>query len=189
MPIARVDRVDPIRLELPIAPHRVPSLREGMRVRIAVDGLEGPERRGTLSRIPPAARPADGLFVCEVQVPNPDSTLRAGYVARGIIERGTYRGVIVLPRGAVEEDAQGRLRLALLDGTSPPSGTERRVESVTLADVVRLDARVLVRDAGLAGRFAVIAGPRPLPGGTAVRAFAEGSEAEPRVAGRAGSGR
>jgi RND family efflux transporter MFP subunit len=191
VPVAGVDQVDPIRLELPLAPHRVPSLRKGMTVRVTVDGLEldGAERQGTLSRIPPRARPGDGLFVCEVLIPNPDGALRAGYVARGVIERGRHAGVVALPRGAVEEDAHGCLRLALLAGTGTPDGGERRIESITLRDVVRLDALVLVRDPGLAGRFAVIAGPRPLPDGSTVRAFAEGSEAEPRVAGSGAGGR
>jgi len=189
VPIATVDRVDPIRLELRLAPHRVPSLREGMAVRVAVDGLDGPERTGTLTRIPPRARRPDGLFVCEVSIPNAGGTLRAGYVARAVIERGTFRNVVALPRGAVEEDAQGVVRLALLAGGEKPDGGERRVETIALRDVTRLDDQVLVRDAGVAGRFAVIAGPRPLPDGTAVRAFPEGAESEPRVAGAAGTGR
>lgn len=182
--VARVDQVDPMRLELALAPHRVPTLRAGMRVRIAVDGLERPERIGTLSRIPPSARLHDGLFVCEVLVQNPDGDLRAGYVVRALIERGTFNGVVALPRSAVEEDAHGVLRLALIQaaGDQVSSGSEQRVETIVLPDAVRLDDRVLARDPALAGRLAVIAGPRPLPNGTTVRAFRENREAEPRVA-------
>ncbi len=188
VPLCTIDQVDPIRLELPLPPHRVPSLRAGMTVRIAVDGMPGPPRVGTLSRIPPRARAADGLFVCEILVANPDGRLRAGYVARGTIERGRFEGVVALPRGAVEEDAHGVLRLAVLAGSAPADGSERQVESLALEQAIRLDARVLVPSRGLVGRLAVIAGPRPLPHGTTVRAFAEGSETEPRVAGSSDTG-
>jgi hypothetical protein len=41
---------------------------------------------------------------------------------------------------------------------------------------------VLVWDLTLVGKWAVIAGPRPLAAGTVVRPFAEGSEGAPRLA-------
>ncbi len=165
MPVVVLAETDPLILDAPVAPHRVPGLAEGSPSRVSVDGRPGAPLPGELTRIPPSPDPATRLFRLEISVPNHDGALRPGLVAHAEVQTTVHRGVLVLPRSAIEEGPGEAVTVRVVEG-----GIAR---SIVVGDPLRRGEVVLVRSPALEGRDLVVRGPRPLPDGTRVRPVPE----------------
>jgi membrane fusion protein (multidrug efflux system) len=70
-------------------------------------GFEGLEAQGAISWVSPEADRMTGKFKVEVEVPNPDLTLRSGVIGRAQISKNILRDVITVPRDALMEGRHG----------------------------------------------------------------------------------
>lgn len=113
--VARV--VDPYVLQLEgyATGSSVAYLREGSLARVSVNG--SPEvMEGRVSWVSMEADPQTGKFAVEVDVPNPDLSMRAGLVARADVLKRTHQSVIAIPRDALVDGERGPEVFVVEDG-------------------------------------------------------------------------
>ncbi len=98
MPILVVDHAGPLELQSNIDESVTSSLRTGMKIPVAVNGLT---LTGTLSEIVPAADPASHTILVKIQIPA-EKQLKAGMFGTAQISIGSHKAVFV-PMSAVVE--------------------------------------------------------------------------------------
>lgn len=79
------------------------GVREGQDVRVRVDAIPGRVFAGRLDRIYPAASTQSRNFPVRVRIDDSSEEIRPGMFARGEIVVGVGRGVLLVPKDAVEE--------------------------------------------------------------------------------------
>jgi multidrug efflux pump subunit AcrA (membrane-fusion protein) len=101
-----------VKLVLGVVERKLPLLRKGQRVQVEIQALAAQAaivgdakeltkpREGLVTIVPPAANSVTGLFNVEIELPNPESLLRAGMVGRAIVTVMERRALAV-PADAV----------------------------------------------------------------------------------------
>jgi membrane fusion protein (multidrug efflux system) len=100
-PAFKLVALDPLRVEAGVPARDVGLVQPGQIVRLTFPAEPGPPREGVVARVGPEADPRSRTFPVEIEVPNPDRTLRSGMVARAEIVVGERQGVTLVPEGAV----------------------------------------------------------------------------------------
>lgn len=77
-------------------------VRPGQPVRIVLEGVSGPPREATISRVSASVDPASRTVKARVELPNRDRTLRAGAFLRAQVRVAGERGALLLPRDALQ---------------------------------------------------------------------------------------
>jgi RND family efflux transporter MFP subunit len=99
MPIMRLVKIDPLRLQLEVPERESVAVRPGQDVRLSVEG-DTNLYTGRLGRIAPAIRAADRMLQVEADIPNP-GTLRAGLFARAQIIVNKSEESLSVPTNAI----------------------------------------------------------------------------------------
>lgn len=100
VPILTVERVDTLRVFVPVNERDAAGVKVGLSAHVEVDALEGRSYAGTVSRVSPAFDPVTRTLDAEVQLKNPGE-LRSGMYGRGAIVLAVHPKAIVVPAGAV----------------------------------------------------------------------------------------
>jgi len=172
-PVARV--VDPYVLKLSgtLTEREVAWLQEGASAQIRLTGLAAPVP-GRVAWLAFEADPMTGKFGVEVHVSNADLALRAGVIGRATIHKRTHADVLVVPRDAVMESAQGHIVYVV-------NGDRARRRAITLGQD---QGMLVVVASGLdVGERVVVRGHRDLVEGALVQIT---ETATARDGGRAG---
>jgi RND family efflux transporter MFP subunit len=120
--VALVD-LSELEVEAAIPASDIPGVRLGQDVAFVVEGFDDRRFTGRIDRIAPSAIAGSRSIMVYAVVPNADGTLRSGMFAKGHVTLGR-RDALVLPIGAIREDAEGALVYAVDEGVLE----KRRVE-------------------------------------------------------------
>jgi len=99
--ILTVDRVDVMRIFIPVNERDVSGLAIGQDAHVELDALPGKSYLGKVMRISPAFDPVTRTLDAEIHVQNPGE-LRAGMYGRGAIVTAVHKDAVVVPAGAVQ---------------------------------------------------------------------------------------
>ena len=99
--ILTVERIDILRMFVPVNERDVAGLRLGQDAHVELDAFPGKTFLGKVTRISPAFDPVTRTLDAEVQIKN-TGELRSGMYGRGAIVVDVHRGALVLPAGAVQ---------------------------------------------------------------------------------------
>ncbi len=94
-------RSDPLKYSGTVPERAALDLRPGQAVRLQVDPVPGRAFEGRIARVSPAVDVLNRTVALEAQVPNPQSLLKPGLFARGVIETRKESGVAFVPEAAV----------------------------------------------------------------------------------------
>ena len=99
--ILTVERIDVLRMFIPVNEGDVAGLRIGQDAHVELDAFPDRSFLGKVVRISPAFDPVTRTLDAEVQIKN-SGELRSGMYGRGAIVAEVHRGALVLPVGAVQ---------------------------------------------------------------------------------------
>lgn len=123
-PVVTLVRTDPLRLRLPVSERSAAEVKLGQPVRFTVDGLDGPPREGTVSRLGAVVERGNRTRLVEATVANADGMLLPGAFCRADIVVVAAEPVLVVPKTAIATFA-GVSRVFLVAGE--PSRAEGRI--------------------------------------------------------------
>ena len=97
-------RMDPIRISFYASERNLPKIERGQKAEVKLRAYPGETFYGEVTRVAPAADPDTRLFPVEIEIPNPDHSIRPGMYAEidVIVEKGE-QGVWV-PKEAIREE-------------------------------------------------------------------------------------
>lgn len=100
-PILQVQRVDVLRVFVPVNERDAAGVRSGLAAHVEFDALPGKRFTGTVVRVSPAFDPVARTLDAEVHLQNPGD-LRPGMYGRGAIVTEVHRDAVVVPAAAVQ---------------------------------------------------------------------------------------
>lgn len=100
--ILTVQRLDVLRVFVPVNERDVTQLRTGQEAHLELDALPGRSIQGKVVRVSPSLDPTSRTVDAEVQVPNPEGLLRPGMYGRAAIVTDVHRGAVVVPATALQ---------------------------------------------------------------------------------------
>ncbi len=114
-PLARLVRLDPVRLRLEVSERDAPAVRVGQTVRVELEALGRPID-GLLARLGPEIGAQNRVLWAEAELENPDGSLRPGSFARAEIVLDAEARALVVPRDALVRFAGVDKVFAVEDG-------------------------------------------------------------------------
>jgi len=100
--ILTVQRLDTLRVFVPVNERDVERLRVGQEAHLELDALPGRTIQGRVVRVSPSFDPVARTLDAEIQVPNPGALLRPGMYGRAAIVTEVHPDGIVVPASAVQ---------------------------------------------------------------------------------------
>jgi RND family efflux transporter MFP subunit len=100
--ILTIQRLDVLRVFVPVNERDVAQLRVGQDAHVEVDALPGRSFQGKVARVSPAFDPGARTLDAEVQLANPGGALRPGMYGRAAIVTDVHRGAVVIPSPTVQ---------------------------------------------------------------------------------------
>lgn len=101
-PILTIQRLDTLRVFVPVNERDVSRLAVGQEARLELDALPGRAIEGRVVRISPAFDPIARTLDAEVQVQNRDGRLRPGMYGRAAIVTDVHHDALVVPASALQ---------------------------------------------------------------------------------------
>ncbi len=99
--VARLVRINPLRLVLSVPELEVGKIQKGQTVNFTVDAYPGERFHGTVKRISPALDPETRTLTVEAEVPNEQRILKPGLFASAQLELEAERPAVRVPASAV----------------------------------------------------------------------------------------
>jgi RND family efflux transporter MFP subunit len=112
--ILTVQRVDVLRVFVPVNERDVAGLQVGQEAHVEVDAMPDRRYQGKVVRISPSFDPVTRTLDAEVHIQNPGE-LRPGMYGRGVVVTGVHKGAVVVPAAAVQISS-GRHYVFRLEG-------------------------------------------------------------------------
>lgn len=100
--ILTVARTEILRVFIAVRERDAVSVAIGQKAHVELDAIPGKSFEGSVVRLAPAFDPLTRTLDAEVQLENPNGTLRPGMYGRGAIVLQMHPGAIVVPAGAVQ---------------------------------------------------------------------------------------
>lgn len=97
-PILRIVNLSTMVTAANVPERQLSKLRVGTTAQIEVDALPGAVVKGRVARISPVLDPATRTALVEVEIPNPNATLKAEMFARVTLDLASTRKAILIPR-------------------------------------------------------------------------------------------
>ena len=160
-PVAMLQDLSSLRATIGIPETDIAFFRVGSPAQVAVDAYPDRALEGRIAYIAPNATRPGRNFQAEIEVANPDGTLRAGLIVRARLERRRYEEAVVISRDLLVE-RDGILHAFVLEG-----GGEAAMRAVSLGPD---EGDLVVVTAGLeVGETLIVGGHRSLLDGQPVR--------------------
>ncbi|MYN43942.1 efflux RND transporter periplasmic adaptor subunit [Pseudoduganella sp. FT93W] len=179
MPVFSIVNLSELTLEAQVPAAEIPRVKIGQEVKFRVDGFQGREFAGKVSRINPATEAGSRAMLVYIAVRNEDSALRAGMFAKGSI---------VTDRS----DVSPIIPLTALRGNQNEPVVYQIVAGKVVAQPVKLGLRnedeglVQVRDGLQAGAHVIVAKLEALKPGTPVKLPAATQDSSRQASAEAG---
>jgi len=113
--ILTVQKLDVLRVFVPVNERDVTRLRVGQEARLELDAIDSRSIAGRVVRISPSFDPVARTLDAEVQVANPGGQLRPGMYGRAAIVTDVHREAVVVPASAIQI-SNGRSYVFVLKG-------------------------------------------------------------------------
>lgn len=114
--IARLEKIDPLKLDFRLPEAYVARLRPGQPVRVAVDAWPGQTFGGTVYALETAVDEATRTVLVRARIANPELRLRPGMFARVVLQLGAREKAIWIPEQAVVPRGQDSFVYRVADG-------------------------------------------------------------------------
>ncbi len=124
--ILTIQRLDVVRVFVPVTEHDVAQLRVGEDAHVEVDALPGQSFQGKVVRVSPSFDPAARTLDAEVQLPNPSGVLRPGMYGRASIVTDIHHGAMVLPASAIQISDNQSYVFVVDPSADPPRDAARQ---------------------------------------------------------------
>lgn len=99
--ILTVQRMDVLRVFVPVNERDVAGLQVGQQAQVELDAMPGKRYSGKVVRLSPAFDPVTRTLDAEVHIQNPGE-LRPGMYGRGFITTEVHKDAVVVPAGAIQ---------------------------------------------------------------------------------------
>jgi RND family efflux transporter MFP subunit len=100
--IVTIQKLDTLRVFVPVNERDVAQLRVGQDAHVEVDALPGRTFEGKVVRVAPAFDPLARTLDAEVQLANTAGQLRPGMYGRAAIVTDVHRGALIVPASAIQ---------------------------------------------------------------------------------------
>ncbi|MBT9384966.1 efflux RND transporter periplasmic adaptor subunit [Pseudooceanicola sp. CBS1P-1] len=143
-----------------------PGIHAGQRVELTVEGLGDAAFTGVVDRVNPVAASGTRMLPVYVGLDNPDTQLRGGMFASGLLVMETKADALGVPSEAIRQDPEGTYVLKVVDGVA----TRQAVQTARTWE----GGRVTEVSSGLAAGDIIVAQPlEGLRAGAAIHVIAE----------------
>ena len=115
MKVARIVRIDPLRVELTIPEQYLSQVREGQPVRLTVDAYPGETFTAKVRFVSPSLKTDQRALTVEAVAPNPDGRLKPGLFVTALLQQPAPAPALLVPAAAVETVA-GTSRVFVVKG-------------------------------------------------------------------------
>lgn len=191
-PLATVQQLDPIYVDLSQSSSELLALRkglaagtlgstEGLPVTILLEDGTPFAQQGRLAFTEVSVDPSTGSFALRVQVANPDHVLLPGMYVRAVIGNGVREDALLVPQRGVTRDPKGNAS-AMVVGKDGKVAVRPVTVSRAIGD------QWLVESGLAAGDRVIVAGLQKIKPGIAVQATEAASAASPAVAAKPAAG-
>lgn len=120
MPVVRIVNTEKVKIVAGVPDRFAPEIREGSHVEIRFIGYENPGRQSTISFAGNVIDADTRTYRIEVELPNPDGSLKPEMVADVKIVRRSIPNTLVIPRTAIVRDEHGpNVFIVRYEGTHP----------------------------------------------------------------------
>lgn len=106
-PILRIVNTTRVKVTAGVPERYARDIKAGTPVEVSFQAYEGDRRPGRVSFVGSAVNPDNRTFPIEVEMQNPDRTLKPQMVARLFVTREQLENVLVVPRATVMRDENG----------------------------------------------------------------------------------
>jgi len=158
--IAEVIDVATLEAEVGLTQEEISFVHEGESVNFETDAFSGHAFQGVIVYVGLKASERSGVFPVTIRVRNGDELLRPGMIATFRLPKQRFRQVVVIPRDAVVERADGRVVFVV-------DGNKAREKSVVLG--ATQGDRTVVKEGLDAGEVMVVVGQHSLQDGAWIR--------------------
>lgn len=158
--IAEVIDVATLEAEVGLTQEEISFVLEGESVSFETDAFPGHAFQGIIVYAGLKASERSGVFPVTIRVKNGDELLRPGMIATFRLPKQRFRQVVVIPRDAVVDRADGRVVFVV-------DGDKAREKSVVLG--ATQGDRTIVEEGLDAGEVVVVVGQHSLQGGAWIR--------------------
>jgi RND family efflux transporter MFP subunit len=100
--VLTIARIDVVRVFVSVNERQAPAVKLGQPARVHFDALPGQVFEATVQRLAPSFDPLTRTLDAELQLPNPERTLRPGMYGEAELELARHPGAIVVPAEAVQ---------------------------------------------------------------------------------------
>ncbi|MCK5688106.1 efflux RND transporter periplasmic adaptor subunit [Myxococcota bacterium] len=115
-PVLEIAELDPIKVTIQVPEKDLPFIQPGLAIQAHADAFPNEVFEGEVSRIGVLGHKFSRTMEVEVVIPNPDTKLRPGMLARIRLTRRIIENIPVVRRDAIIEDDQGRAVFLEEDG-------------------------------------------------------------------------
>lgn len=133
--VARIVRIDPLRLRLEVPERDAPKVKPNQSVRVTVEG-DTNAYTGKLTRLSPVISDDSRMLMVEADVPNP-GTLRPGQFARASIVTETEAPAVTVPTAAVRAFAGLEKVFVVKDGKADERTVTVGKRTTSWVEIVR----------------------------------------------------
>jgi RND family efflux transporter MFP subunit len=167
-PIVTVMNVEKVRIYVDVPDGEAVYVREGNPTTLTVRELPGREFKGTVARFTTALDPGTRTMRVEINVPNPNHTLRAGMYGNVALSLDTRRNVLVLPARCLITEKQKKSVLVVEGGMVKKAEVTTGADDgshVEILSGLKGKEDVIIRGSGVSPGMAVTG--RRMPSGSA----------------------
>jgi len=176
--IARLDKIDVIKLDFRVPEIHLARLADGQAVRVAVDAYPDAQFAGQIYAIEPAVDEQTRTVLVRARVGNPDLQLRPGMFARVNLQLGVREQAVWIPEEAIVPRGRDSFVYRVVDG---------KAEEVRVRTGARKVGEVEIVDGIAAGDLVITEGNHRLRPGADV-AVGGGAPPKPKAEAPAGKG-
>lgn len=147
IPLVKLVRVHPLRIELSVPQQHLQDVQPGQRVTLVVDAIPGRKFDATVRYVSAAVERNTRSLTVEAVVPNDDGVLRPGLFATARLQTGAAQRVVEVPVAAVRTAAGVSRVYVVRDGVITErvlSIVERGQSTVTVAEGLDGDEQVAI---------------------------------------------
>ncbi len=159
-PIVTVMNIDKVRIYVDVPESDVLYVKEGNAATLTVRELPGREFKGRVARFTTALDPGTRTMRVEINVPNPDHTLRAGMYGQVKLALEMRRGVLTLPARCLITEKQKKSVLLVEGGKVKKVGVTIGADDgshVEITSGLKGDEEVIIRGSGVSPGMMVTA--------------------------------
>ena len=172
--LVQVSDLNPVYVNVGIPEENLPYIHPGTTVDVTVESLPGQSWHGLVSAVNSATTQGTLSYLARIILPNDEVALKAGMVANGAFTKAQHRNVIVIPRAALFQGANGDAVYRL--AKAPECKCDGKAKLTSVVRGLETDTEVEVSGAGIGpGVPIIVQRPDTLKDGSPVSVSSAGN--------------